>query len=518
MLVHPFVHNQASEALWYNWFMPRLVTLLWILSCLLPTSARTAELDETADSAVWLLRKATLVHRDGRHNLLIRALRQMKDPALQPLFIELVAKPHPVLKIHGILGLGEISGEKNIDLARLADLEDPLAQAQLVSTALEAKLLTTEQCVQLLDWSNLDASVKVLVAAPLLADGRLKDASSLEKNTGASTPALRGMVALIKLQLGDSSALKSLEELNGIEDASRDAVRAMLMQTSLRYEFASAAPWAVQVADSGTTDRGLAFFALRVALHFKAPGAEEMWTRQFSSSPSPADRVRLSLLAVDMYDRLSAKAFELLQKEEDSLIRQCGLVGLALKSGGNSDEPLLGMLELNHLVAGQWVLQHVEKLKPEQARPVLVGVILAAEGTGNQDRYRAQRLENCVFAAQRLVETDPESHEILTHLIQSSPELTQEAVLMGLIKADTGDAARFTPTVADLKSDTARSLALLLKAKSPGVKLTTEEMKGLELIVRGGAGLQETLRIQAAWTYLKLTQQDKVALANVLSP
>ena len=58
--------------------MKRILCLMFAAVCLsvLPAASRAA--DETGDSAVWLLKKSTLVHRDGMHNVLLRALRQLR--------------------------------------------------------------------------------------------------------------------------------------------------------------------------------------------------------------------------------------------------------------------------------------------------------------------------------------------------------------------------------------------------------------------------------------------------------
>ena len=110
-------------------------------------------------------------------------------------------------------------------------------------------------------------------------------------------------------------------------------------------------------------------------------------------------------------------------------------------------------------------------------------------------------------------------------LIKDRPDLARlaldealgsEAMLMGLIRSSAADAHLGIEGVTDFASDTASTLALLLRAKH-GAKLDAGQMERLGLIVRGGAGLQPPLRIQASWIYGKLTGQDKVYLASVLS-
>ena len=85
---------------------------------------------------------------------------------------------------------------------------------------------------------------------------------------------------------------------------------------------------------------------------------------------------------------------------------------------------------------------------------------------------------------------------------------------MGLIRSKI-DARQMISPITKWPNDTADYLALLLRIKNGHVP-TPEQMQQLAMIVKGGAKLQDPLRIQAAWLYLKLTQQDHFALANVL--
>jgi len=122
-------------------FTRYLALLIIAAGCLLPASRVRS--DETVDAAVWLIEQATLIHRDGRHNVLLRSLRQLEDPRLEPLFSELTQRRHPGLKIHGILGLAEIKNPAKLDMALVADIKDTAVQAQLLSAAIDSDLLTT---------------------------------------------------------------------------------------------------------------------------------------------------------------------------------------------------------------------------------------------------------------------------------------------------------------------------------------------------------------------------------------
>jgi hypothetical protein len=123
-------------------------------------------------------------------------------------------------------------------------------------------------------------------------------------------------------------------------------------------------------------------------------------------------------------------------------------------------------------------------------------------------------LESAVLATQKLDELDPDADPILAALFKRSAILTQEAMLMGLIRSSADHPEKIIGDIAKFASPEGNSMALLLRAKHTD-KLSPEQAEQLALIVRG-SGLQEPLRVQAAWTYLKLTGQDRVALVSVL--
>ena len=491
--------------------------LMFIVAAVLVAwgSCLPATADETADSSVWLLKKCTLVHRNGRHNVLLRALRQMHDPKLKPLFSELVQKHHPVMQIHGVLGLAEIDPDKKIDLALVADIKDSATQAQLVSSAIESDLLAVEQAKQLIGWPGLTEPVKVIVAAYLTSKGQFTDAAMLDESLKSDNPAMVGMAAMLKMQLGHSDAIRYLEELQQSNKPTRLQVQAMLMQTAIRYEFDKIAPWAMKLADDPEADRGLDLLALRTAVHFGAKGGGSAWAKQYAAATGAADRIRLAMLAVDLSDKLPPDLYDRLKKDSLPLIQQLGVVGQTIASKQDPTDPILKLLDQNNVLAGKWVMQYANDQPIDKATPILVGVILAAEGEPNPPQFRAQRLENVVLATEMLSEKADNAAAIVHALLEKASMLTQEAMVMGLIRSDADRPDKMIDGYDAWQSDTAASLALLLRAKNTD-KLTADQLDRLGLIVRGGAGLQEPLRVQAAWIYVKLTDQDKVTLASVL--
>lgn len=498
----------------YNIPMKR-ITMSWLLIAALAASTAFAAADESVESASWLLRKATLVHQSGLHNILLRSLRQMNDPSLKPLFSNLVSKKHPTLRIHGILGLGELENPPQIDLALVMDTKDVPTQAQLVSTAMEAKLLTIDQAKQMVGWPGLDLSVKVIVASWLVGDKALPDGPMLDEAMASDKLPIKSLAALLKAQKGDPKGMQVLSQLDASGDANRDDIRSMLLQTAIRYKLDAVAPWALKIAADPASSQPLVFLSLRAALMFKAPQAPATWTQRFESSSSPAERIRLAILALDLADRFPASAFSTIAKDDQQVVKQIAVTGTVVNSGKAADDQMLKLIDLNNVLASQWAIQDALEKPIDKSKPILIGIIRSAESDNKDIRSKAQRLENAVIAAQELAEKAPDAKAIFDDLLQSVPALTQEAMLMGLIRSKLKQPQTLIQG-RQWQSDVAQSLDLLIRLKGGAVP-TDAEMQKLQLMVRGGAGLQDPLRIQAAWIYLKLTKQEQFVLTSVLS-
>mgnify|MGYP006273126641 CR=1 FL=1 len=501
--------------------------LLGVVVVLGALGSAPARADQTTDQAKWLLQQAILVHRDGQHNVLLRALRQLRDPGLEPLFSELVQRRFEEMKIHGVLGLAEIADPPRVDLALVAEIEEAGTQARLVSAALDSELLPLEDALQLANWPGLDPAVRVLVAGQLLAEGRKIDPGTLNEALQSDSKALRAMAALLKAEAGDAEAMKVFDEVAAGTGLRADAVRQVLLQTATRHEFDVIAPWATKLLQRDDLSAATTYQALRAALMFGAEGAAGQWMQRFEAAPSTAEKLRLAVLAVDVADHVDPRLFEPVVQSEGPELRQLGRVGQARARDEDAGQLIAELVRMNNLLGTAWALQHASRIseaKPEQARPILVALVKASDdayleqpdGSDRKPRFARERLDATVQATQLLHENDPQGPQLLRKLIADAPILTQEAMLMGLIRSDGKAPHRVIENTGPLASRTAEAMALLLRAKHDQ-PLTDDQRDQLSVIVRGGTGLRKPLRIQAAWVYLKLNQQARVTLTELLS-
>ena len=506
-------------------FRVRCVLAVLVALCTGAGTVASAALDETGRSASLLIARGLEVQPRNQHRLVLQALRHLKDPAAEPLLRYLAQRPEPALRIHGILGLAELDPQQRVDLEQVIEVDEPAVQAELITAAMNSDLLTKQDAQTLLSWPGLEPSVKVLVATQLLEADALQDASFLHEALESDSLGRRGLAGLLLHQMGDTAGTQTLQALNRSEDPQRDMVRAMLLQTALRHEFERCANWAHAIAAAGPTDAGaassdqLTMLAIQTALRFAHPPTVALWRQRYQAAPDLAARIRLALLALRMSPWLTAspEVFDDLLASDDTLLVQMGRTGQAIAAGDPGlTEHAVNLLLTHHPRIGAWALDYAREMAADtDAQLILLGVIRAFEH--GPQRTRMKRLDSVIEASRTLYERFPVvATQLLRPIVQStqSDPMLVQAILLGLVRCR--DDAH--PVIADLPDFTdidTQSLALLLLARSDA-GMSQRQLRDLSTLVRGGGKLQDSLRVQAAWSYLKRTNQLDAALRQAM--
>lgn len=482
-------------------------------------SKKTAALDEAGQSSVYVLREAVEVRPDGSHVRLLRALRHLRDPSLTPLFSHLADRGQAVLKIHGILGLAEINGGR-LDLQRVAQVEGAKVQAELLTGAMDSDLLHDEDAQAMLAWSGLEPSVKVILATRLLEHGKFNDTALLHEALKSDSVGRKAMAALLLHQMGDAAGARALNEADAAENGQqRELVRQAVLQTALRHKFNSVATYAYTVAADPAASQRLHLLALRAAMRFGEPHAIAMWRERYESAESVAAKTRLALLALRLSPWMDASLFDPLIRDVDPMVAQIGKAGRAVATKDpRLTAEVVSLILMHHPLANEWALDYAaEVASPEDAQLILLALVRAFEKGPVESK--AQRLDHAVTATQVLFEEHP---DVATKVLQpiladpKSDRMLVQAILLGLVRSK-ADASGVVAGLPPLLDPDAESLVLLIRARS-GVELNAAAMRDLSVLARGGGALQETLRVQAAWAYLKRTGQAEAALRQVLNP
>ena len=477
--------------------------------------------DPTYTAALRLLQDCVTVRRDGRHNAMLRALRHLRDPTLRPLFLTLADAEHPALKVHGLLGLAEISDERRLDLGRVAAIEGTAVQAELLSAALDSELIPDADARTLLGWADLDAGIKMLIATRMVEAGTLTDdqVPVLREAAAADNLARASLASLLLLETGDEAALAALHAINDASEPNAPRVKVMLLETALRHQLRSITPWAYAVATDPHTQPAVRMLAMRVAMRFGERRAVQMWQQRFAEEKDLAEQTRLALIGLHLSPWLDAGVFEPLIASQDPFIRQAGLTAAAIaRNDSNLETQVIALLQAYHPLGSKWALSYAREIATEEdAQQVLLGLILLYER--GPERGREQRLADAVDATRTLHDLSPEAaRQFLRPVVtspQADPRLVQ-GILLGLIRAESAEAGLVLEGHGDFADSATNQLALLLRLRS-GQPLTQTQQRDLSVLVRGGGQVQDQLRVQAGWQSLVRSGRAEAALRDLRS-
>ncbi len=486
--------------------------------------------ESTTRAALQLLDEAVTVDRDGRHNRLLRGLRQLEDPALAPLFAGLSdAASHPSLQVHGILGLAEIARPRGLMAAEVAAVQRPDVQAELIGAALDSDLIDQPTRLMLLGWEGLTPGVKLLLAMPLVAEGRLDresegHAALLEAMTDPS-PGQRGLAALLLHQLGDPQGTQGLIALNQDTSPSRDAVRATLLETAARHNLDRARTWAYSVAREGDLAPRLEMLALETAIRFGDPRARSWWSHLVQDSQEVSRTTRLALAGMDVSAWMEPERFDGLVASDDPFIAQVAGVAKAVarahagQPGPAVERAIAGLVMTGHPQVCRWAEDYTRLTASDSVAAAIAAAIIT-HYTPGQERGRARRLDAVVWSTRTLLERAPADAAALLREALSRPEADPgwcRAVLLGLIRSRAAAVADLSRDLPEFADRDAADLALNLRLRQPE-PLTGAGQQALALQIRGGTNLDDSLRVQAAWAYLKRTGQGPEAIRALLAP
>jgi len=495
-----------------------LVATLAFTTWLCCAATSLAQLDRSAESAVFVIRQGMQPSSRGTHNLVLRALRHLEDPNLRPLFTHLADRGKGAVKIHGILGLAELSDPQVIDLKRIAPLEPAAVQAEAISAAQDAELLTLEQCRQMTRWSGLDPGITLILAARMIQNDHFDQQAVLRETLNAPRLSRRCLAAAMLVQLGEDDAMDVLRELAPSNDRMAESVLEMVLQSAVRWQMDRLGPWAMTLTRDPTLSLKQRVNALTVAMRFDTPGSLEQWQTLFDSSSDLAQKNRLALAALKLAPWIQDAPFVHLRRQNDPLLKAIGSAGAAVVHQENVAPAVVTLVEQNHPLCNDWALSYgADKAEGDDRDLILLSLILAYEA--GPDRGRAQRLDMAASAVQGLVERSPErAPDFLRPMLHSTdtPEKLRTGMLLGLIRARNDAAHRVIRGWQNTGLPLIDGLALLLRAKYE-TQLGDDELNELGLIARGGGGLDLGLRAQAAWAYLSQTGQAAAALDAALS-
>ncbi|MEM8737370.1 MAG: hypothetical protein AAGG38_02680 [Planctomycetota bacterium] len=495
-----------------------------------PSDGIEADREATA-AALRLVNDAVTVQLDGRHHLLLRALRYLEDPALMPLFSGLVEADHPSLRVHGRLGRAELSLPRGLSATDIVPIEREDERHELIGAALDGGLLDRATQQALAAWEGLDTGVKLLLLTPRVASDEVTantaEAAALARALEADRLGQRGLAALLLHELGDTRGEAVLFALlEKLDSAEAQAVCATLLETAWRHGLRRAGPWAHAVSQAQGVPPRVEMLARRLAIRFGAEGAEAGWSSAFAEADNATQTTRLALVGLEAAPWIGADPLLRVAEHDEVLIQRLGQAAWSVSVSRAEAAPsaaerdalelaFSALVETGHPRACRWAADYAEETG--SARLAMTVVTRTEPG---EPRGRARRMDAVAAATQTLIVLDPETAATALPAALSRAEadpVWQRAVLLGMIRSRSPAVQRIAAELPTFLERRTQGVALVLKTRFP-LPLSGAERRAFEWAVRGGAELDDSLRVQIAWAYLKRTGQAEGAVAAVLAP
>lgn len=469
------------------------------------------------DSAVYLLRQSIKPQQDGTDRVMLRSLRAQRDPALRTMFKRLAGSDYGVYRVHGLLGLAETGDPPQLDLAALAELEDPAEFSALLGAAMDDDLVEAEAIANISKWKNLKPTLQMALSFRARREGaaveverfvELLEIDIAEPEEGIDRRLTYSMAALLLASEGQAKGQAALMRLATMDGESSDAVLAQLFQISIREQTDAIAPLALKLA-SDRDDR-FRLVALNAALFAEAPEAWPIWIEVYQSSESLADRIRLAGATLTHAKRVPDLAWSQLTRDLYPAIQAIGQAGQALAEGTlDPAESLRPVAHLRIPVLTQTIFSLATQAEQDVA-PGLFQLIVEAPLPDNA-RIAATLRQLVAASAQAWVERYPDTataplSAILAKPTDHAPDIVtrQRDILSGLANAKPGSITPLAEALGDQPYDdfTAEIYRLLIRVNH-GLALTDERWNHVENLIRGVGQTPATLRIRLAWLYLK---------------
>lgn len=485
-------------------------TLIGLMSCALvgmtPAPAIAQRVDPL-EASRRILQRATEPQRDGSHLSLLFALRQLRDPDLQPFFTQLVQSTHWQIQVHGVLGLGEISTTKRIDEMLVRRLQPP-AQDAVIATALDLELLSPEQFDAILAWDDLQPMARLVLLSELVSMNKPVNREQLLALSEGPDDPITALASCLLVQLGEKGSFATFKSrLASMEARKKNEIELWTIEAIRRYKLTACLPWVRELVDRSTETNELAYRGIYALLELDEPTGMAAWAQRLGNSPTYAQRVRFAMLLLASQAESSAKAFDRLNPAADEeLLQRMIAVGKAMLGTGDFTTAMTQLIAANHSKSTEWAMEYLTTIPDEQAAPIYTQLVDRIT-----DQSTSDHVALAVTAASRLHRTDPNA--VMTRLAASTDDSSlQQALLLGLFETEAAAVGETARTIRRIGSSRADSLALLLVAKHSKA-MQPADIEQLGKIASGGGNVSEVLQVQAAWMYLKHTGQAASSLA-----
>lgn len=501
------------------------------------TAERAALGEPDVDALIKLLRDTLIGESSEKRRAMVIGLGALRDPALRPLMAQLSTSPWADVRIQAILALAQMEPSHGVDLLMVQRLTDTQEQGALISAAVRRDLLLPGQLEDLARWDTLSDEVAVFVAGLLTSEGappapqRLRRIAATHKD-----PEVRLHAALVLKQQGDDTITPTIDAMLSqlLERPSAAASRSVseAMWRIRRQRLSSASDFCRSVREKFASDPLVRYEALATLLAIAPddPRTIEATRAAWALGESPADqlaernRVAIAMLdaALDRPARLTP-LIPLFDQVHDAMLPAVGRVLKALAAGeADASDQIAALAMYHHPPLTTWALRSAKQRPWQEAKAIRLAIVRAAR---IQDG--ATSSQSSIQAATEIADSDPEVlRPVLDEALASGQPAIVRAILAGGLQsmdAQAGGLASLPDGQTEWPDPACAALADLLAARHPPTPLrdaaaTDALVARIYKIAQGTASpLPPIYSLQAAWLALKAADQDRAALARLIS-
>ena len=489
------------------------IILLGVLATLTPwQAAALADQASYRESAIRHLKKAVTPQRDESHLTRLAALQRLSDESLEQLFLELVEHDSWRMQVYAVLGLANLSEDGNVMPWLITQL-DPLARNEILALSIDEKRLSPKQARTLIKWEELEEANHLALLAYLKSLGEPIDVSEIKPMLDSSYEKVVAAALLILTWLGDEEAIDRIGDVIAELPESRqfDILMTLVMFIE-RYQIEEAARWMDVLVTSNRMDGRFPELiqpGTATLLTIEPSTGIRHWKEWVGPTPKRRDQITAALMLLQVGAELDTSNADQLD-QSDELVKS--ILDAANAVATNSDDSarrIMELYDLNHL-RSTVILPGVIKTLPKNQQTIVLNHFLDRLSV---DAENPMNQMLAIEATEQLLTIDPES--ILGRLREAADDgPLQEAILFGILQHRDPNAIESVRPIKQIGLSLPDSLALLIIARE-SEDLNETQQRNLGLIASGGV-LSEPLQVQAAWLYMKHTDQLDQAMPQLI--
>lgn len=464
------------------------------------------------DGAITTLRRCASGSTDGEHHALIVSLRALKDPALQPFFESLRKSTHWSSRIDGILGLAELSADREINPTFVAELPAVEDRSTAIRNGVGLRLMSPNTIRTLLKSSGLPVLDRVVLNAELHRHGESFDPSQLREAAADPSDEIAGLAAALLFEAGNEGAWEAFAMRLSLRTPEiRNLAMAELARAVLLYGLSAPIRSMVAIVADPAFSAQTRMIVNGSALVLDPAVGQAAWKRFTQQERGQSALVRAGLQAMAQEKGLEAGLGSSIRNGEPLV----EAIADAIEANASNDPKALAsslevVIDRANRQSAEWAVRRAAALPAPFAAEVwkhlLVRFLTAP--------VNAPALSSAVLdCASRLAVVDPPSIEALVVASASETQL-QEMLILALCSAATPEAAGVAERVRGSLTRRGDALAVLAIARG-NQKLSAEGLAALGVVAAGGGDLDPTLLVQAAWLFARHSGKSQQALSQM---